>query len=130
MAFKRPFNCSDEQRMSKKPHTSFDNKLISFTQSSTRLDGSASEGRRGNQYQRSETAKTGTKVADIDLRSLVSSGKVEDAGRFMERLHSAIRNRVNSEQGRAKSMTDNLSHCVQVGRNCYFESFSSVSFLR
>ena len=117
MAFKRPHNSSDQGGVSKKPFSSSDLKFISFTQSATRNDGSRSQGS-SNPYQAVEEERKKvferSKAPDIDVMSMVSPRQMQDARRWMEKLHIIVKQRMNSEQGRAKSMTDNLSHCIQV----------------
>ena len=111
MAYKRPANSwNDGGGRSKKPFSSPDMKFIAFNQSSTRHDGSASAGS-GSQYlARTELARP----ADIDAVSLIRPALLQEARHFMQGLHAAISRRMNSVEGRSKSMTDNLSHSVQV----------------
>ena len=92
MAFKRPFN-------------------IAFEKSKTRHDGSASSGGDGMYQQRMGSVR---RPPNIDVMSMISPSQLQEARRFIDGLHFAISKRMNSQEGRAKNMTDNLSHSVQV----------------
>ena len=113
MASKRPYNSIDQGIVSKKPFNSSDLKFISFTQSVTRNDGSRSQSS-SNLYQERSREVARMAAPDIDVMSMVSTRQVQDARRWMEKLHVIVKQRMNSEQGSAKSMTDNLSHCIQM----------------
>merc|ERR1719450_273510 len=45
---------------------------------------------------------------------MIRPSQLQEARRFMDGLHIAISRRMNSQEGRSKNMTDNLSHSVQV----------------
>eukprot|EP00092_Neocalanus_flemingeri_P082298 GFUD01103002.1.p1 GENE.GFUD01103002.1~~GFUD01103002.1.p1 ORF type:complete len:185 (-),score=47.42 GFUD01103002.1:7-561(-) len=109
MAFKRPFNSNDQERSSKKPFSSTSMKFISFTQSSTRNDGTRSEGQ--NPYKTIKEEKY--KAPDIDVMGMINPRELQEKRRWIEKLHMTVKNRMNSDRGRGKSMTDNLSHCIQ-----------------
>jgi len=109
MAFKRPFNSNDQGSSAKKPFSGSSMKFISFTQSSTRNDGTRSEGQ--NPYQ--ETQETKYKAPDIDVMRMVNPRELNEKKRWMEHLHMTVKERMNSDRGSGKSLTDNLSHCIQ-----------------
>ena len=64
----------------------------------------------------------------VDVESMISPSKLLEARRFIDGLHLAISQRMNTEEGRGKTMIDNLSRCVQV-KNCFLFKVKSVSFL-
>ena len=55
----------------------------------------------------------------IDVKSMICPSQIQEARQFIDGLHLAISINMNTEEGRVKRMTDNLSRCAQV-RNFYF----------
>ena len=109
MAFKRPYS-ANEKDTHKRPSNSSTMKFIPFTQSSTRHDGTRSEAT--NPYQSFKEEKC--KAPNIDVMSMINPRELQEKRRWMEKLRNNVKNRMNSDKGTGKSLTDNLSHCIQV----------------
>ena len=50
----------------------------------------------------------------IDVKSMICPSQLQEARQFIDGLHLAISIKMNTEEGRVKRMTDNLSRCAQM----------------